>query len=559
MADNIEITAGTGTPVATDEASDSKHYQKIKIVDGTADAIAPIAADIGVKANALRVAPANNITDATYIGDIKFGESLPAGTNEIGKLAAGTATIGKLGANSGVDIGDVDVTSVIPGTGATNLGKAIDNAVGATDTGIALLAKHDSDTEHLSTAEDDYDVLRLSEFGALQTQPEQHFTFDGLNATAGWSALGNDTLNLATTKKHVTGTDALTFDKVNGAANTVFAGIQKTISSVDLGNLSPHDIIQTACYIPDLTNVDYVFVRIGTDSSHYNEWRIADTELTGAVFTTLVFNIGDANYAGITGNGWTSAAITYITVGVAFDAETNALAGIVFDSISFHTNQHTSSELNAEVSTSVSTANINLFKVGGSATDKNSGNKSNGSQRVVIASDDINVLKMTNALEKIDDWDAVHAAAASSDGPQVMGAGYSTGLPTDIGADGDAARICTDRFGRILRGIMPQNFVAVFDSADASAEANVVKAATPSRKIYILSLTISVDAEMWVKLQDEDSNAITCKHWFKAGGGKTITYPPEAPLVLNVANKALEVITEGAGNIGVEVTGYLAV
>ena len=71
--------------------------------------------------------------------------ALPAGTNAIGKLAA----------NSGVDIGDVDATSVIPGTGATNLGKAIDNAAGATDTGVAMLAKHVSDAKHLATAEDD--------------------------------------------------------------------------------------------------------------------------------------------------------------------------------------------------------------------------------------------------------------------------------------------------------------------------------------------------------------------------------------------------------------------
>ena len=49
------------------------------------------------------------------------------------------------------------------------------------------------------------------------------------------------------------------------------------------------------------------------------------------------------------------------------------------------------------------------------------------------------------------------------------------------------------------------------------------------------------------------------KFWLKAGGGLVKTYPPEAPLVLDVANKALEVITEGAGNIGVEITGYLAI
>ena len=42
--------------------------------------------------------------------------SLTRSAAEIGKLAAGTATIGKLGANSGVDIGDVDVTSIANGS-----------------------------------------------------------------------------------------------------------------------------------------------------------------------------------------------------------------------------------------------------------------------------------------------------------------------------------------------------------------------------------------------------------------------------------------------------------
>lgn len=57
----------------------------------------------------------------------------------VGSLPAGTAAIGKLAANSGVDIGDVDVTSVIPGTGATNLGKAEDAAHSSGDTGVAAL------------------------------------------------------------------------------------------------------------------------------------------------------------------------------------------------------------------------------------------------------------------------------------------------------------------------------------------------------------------------------------------------------------------------------------
>jgi hypothetical protein len=75
---------------------------------GNVDIVTLPAANLGQQAMAasLSVVPANNITDATYIGDIKFGEALPEGTNAIGKLAA----------NSGVDIGDVDVTSIAAGT-----------------------------------------------------------------------------------------------------------------------------------------------------------------------------------------------------------------------------------------------------------------------------------------------------------------------------------------------------------------------------------------------------------------------------------------------------------
>lgn len=55
--------------------------------------------------------------------------ALPAGTNAIGKLAA----------NSGVDIGDVDITSIIPGTGASNLGKAEDTTHSTGDVGVMTL------------------------------------------------------------------------------------------------------------------------------------------------------------------------------------------------------------------------------------------------------------------------------------------------------------------------------------------------------------------------------------------------------------------------------------
>ena len=88
--------------------------------------------------------------------------ALPAGTNAIGKLAA----------NSGVDIGDVDVTTVIPGTGATQLGKAVDSAAGATDTGVAILARRDDALGALTPIEDDYVTLRVDANGALWTHDD---------------------------------------------------------------------------------------------------------------------------------------------------------------------------------------------------------------------------------------------------------------------------------------------------------------------------------------------------------------------------------------------------
>jgi len=36
MADNVEITAGSGTPIKTDQIG-TDHYQRMKLTDGTPD------------------------------------------------------------------------------------------------------------------------------------------------------------------------------------------------------------------------------------------------------------------------------------------------------------------------------------------------------------------------------------------------------------------------------------------------------------------------------------------------------------------------------------------
>ena len=80
-----------------------------------------------------------------------------------------TQSIKTTGAGTGGDpfVHHHNIDAVIPGTGATNLGKAIGNAVGATDTGVLLLAQRDDALATLSDAEGDAVPLRVNDEGAL--------------------------------------------------------------------------------------------------------------------------------------------------------------------------------------------------------------------------------------------------------------------------------------------------------------------------------------------------------------------------------------------------------
>ena len=325
MADNVVITAGTGTTIHADEYTHgtlgSGKTQLVKLVDGTLNSETAITVDVGAKANALRVAPANDITDGTYIGDIKFGEALPAGTALLGKVS---------------------------------------------------------------------------------------------------------------------------IDQVTANANEVVikSGTVTTVSTV-----------------------------------------------------------------------------------------------------------------------------TNISQLGGAAINMGEGTIDTGTQRVTLATDDDGVAHLatiaggtTNietAIQKIDDWDATHASAAPADGAQVMGAAYSTALPADVGADADAARLLTDRYGRLCIGKQPQAAKATLDNADTTTAREIV-AATASRKVYITSLIISVDTAGSYWLEDGDATAVSSKMYFAANGGCAITFPEGTPLSTPTANKALNVKGSVSGNVGVTVTYYLA-
>jgi hypothetical protein len=131
MADNVALksdASATVATLATDEIS-SAHYQRIKLIHG-ADGVN--AGDVST-ANPLPIGDAGGsltvdgtVTATTTGLNALIGEvqASPTSNTVLDRLkalltgislAAGSAAIGKLAANSGVDIGDVDVASIAAG------------------------------------------------------------------------------------------------------------------------------------------------------------------------------------------------------------------------------------------------------------------------------------------------------------------------------------------------------------------------------------------------------------------------------------------------------------
>jgi len=600
MADNLDITEGTGTSVATDQVG-SDHYQKIKLADGTADSSTMVAVDIGAKANALRVAPANNITDGTYIGDIKFGEALPAGTAAIGKLAA----------NSGVDIGDVDILSIAAGD--NNIGNvdivtvpAPLNVVGGGAEATALRVTIANDSTGVITVDGTVTAnLSATDNAVLDTIDSVLDTISGnitaCNTGAVVVSSGTITANLGATDNAVLDTIDAVLDAINAklVTGTVIGDVNlgatdNAVLDVIAGDTTSLDGKVTACNTGavvlatgsaaigklaantgvDIGDVDVTSIIPGVAATNLGKAEDA-VHASGDVGVMVLAVRDDAPSASKAAEGDYTPLLTnatgqlYIidpTANALVTTSNTSLATIAGDTTSLDTKVTACNTgavvLSSGTVTTVSTV-TNLAQMGGTALSMDEGTVDGGCQRVTLATDDDGVAHLatiagdtTNietAIQIIDDWDSTHDSAASTDGPQMMAA-YDSTKPTAIG-DGDAVRVLADSYGRLLTGVEPQRFQAVFDSADATAEANVVKASAASTIIVVQSYVISSDVEGWIKLQDEDSTALTGKMWLKAGGGVAITLPENAPIVLGV-DKDLEAICEAAGNVSVSVTGY---
>jgi hypothetical protein len=281
MADNF-ATDASGNVVSRNFASNDVTYPS----GGSANQeVVPIA--IGVAAGSVG---SRNFTDLT--GDAANG--LDVDVTRLPALAAGTNAIGKLAANSGVDIGDVDVTSVTPGTAAANLGKAEDVAHASGDTGVMLLAVRRDANTSLVDATGDYAPLQVDANGALKvagssgtTQYTEDAASAGAESLCLMGAVRQDTLASSTS----TDGDYATV-KVNSVGALYVTGSAGTAIQVD-----------DAVFTPATSNVAMVgFTADETATDSVNEGD------GGAARMTLDRKVIVADYAHTAG-GWTPARL----------------------------------------------------------------------------------------------------------------------------------------------------------------------------------------------------------------------------------------------------------
>jgi hypothetical protein len=102
-------------------------------------------------------------------------------------------------ATHAVTLSSTTLTSVVPGTAATNLGKAIDSVPGATDTGIANLAQRVDIPGVLTPANGDYFLLRGNNLGQLWVAAVQSGTWSVNNADGNGNKLIQSTSSPAAT------------------------------------------------------------------------------------------------------------------------------------------------------------------------------------------------------------------------------------------------------------------------------------------------------------------------------------------------------------------------
>jgi hypothetical protein len=486
--------------------------------------------------------------------------SIPTGSNVIGAVTqSGTwaVNISDNGASITVDnagtfavqaaqSGSWSLNSVVPGTGATNLGKAEDAAHTSGAVGVMALAVRNDAGTALAGTTGDYIPLSTDSSGALMVTGggggTQYTQGDTQASPVGTVAMGKDSSNVLKALP----LDASGYLQVNVAAGGGSGG-----TSSSYGSAVPST--GTAAGFSDGTNLQLGRV-YDTDSGAGTQYTLGvslrktssggSVELgtsadpvrvdpTGTTAQPVTDNGGsltvDGTVAATQSGSWTLAANSGVDIG---DVTINNASGASAVNIQDGGNSIT---VDGTVTANAGTGNfsVNLAQVAATTTATGNGTASAGCQRVTIASDNtafnVNAAQATASSLNAQVVGNIAHGSADSGNPVKVGGKARTTNPTAV-ADGDRVDCFRDDVGRSVvvlnqcRDLVGSQVTVITSS---TTETTIVTAggAGVIRELTNLSITNSSATALVVTLKDATAGT-TRGQWAIAGnGGIVIPYP----------------------------------
>ena len=447
-------------------------------------------------------------------------------------MASGNPLPSILSANSGVDIGDVDVLTM-PGT-------LTDDATFTPGSGVvSMLGATFDDTSPDSVNEGDGGALRMSGRRELYIQLRD--------------AAGNERgLNVdASGRIAVTGAAAGTEYNTNSAATALAAGT--------LGLVERDDALS------GLAQAE-------------GEWAHMRVDANGALWTH-----DDALDAALSGSE------LQVDVVASLPAGTNAIGKLAPNSgvdigdvdvlsIAAGDNNIGNVDIVSGTLTTVSTV-TNLSQQGGVAISLNTGVRDTGTQRVTIATNDVVPVSQSGTWDEVGIKDsgnsitvdgtinAVGSAAhgVTATGNPVLSGGFSQSLisspaPTNrVTSAGMATRLATDLDGALFtHPHPPQIWDYHLNTSTAQTDATVALAAGAGLSNYVQTVVFSSGAATAINLFFEEGSTTKLGPWYLeaiAGRGMAVQFNPPKKMT---ANTLLTLTTSASIAHSVDVTGFIS-
>ena len=473
------------------------------------------------------------------------------------------------------------VQSVTPGTSAANLGKAVDSAAGATDTGVALLGVRDDALTTLTPVDGDYTPARLNARGAAWIAIE-----DGAGGQV--TSFGGGT--------QYTEDAAAAADPVGNMNMAVRADTLGAVTSTDGDNIAVRATNKGEIYVkqtdavPVTDNSGSLTVDDGGSSLTVN--GAVTVSGTATVSGTVTANAGSgfpsvqtedgASAGGETGLMLLAVRNDSASAKTSTDGDFSAIAvdsagrvGItdLGGAISIDDN---GSSITVDGTVSI-TANssVNVNQIGGNAVNAGTGAAGTGTQRVVTATDST-IGTVTSVTQNAD----VRQSTASNLNAQVVGTiahdSADSGNPVKVGFKAKsslagvtlvAADDRADAYGDLDGAMIVRTGFPLGDlksdaisNTDGASTASSVFTAVASTKNYVTAVhvfrTDSGTTPIYIDFRDGTGGSVLYRAVLPPNGGAVLPSSP-TPYFKTSANTALAYdVSAATTTVYINVSGF---